>query len=471
MAIDQRPDSESYNPVKIAADTPRPAGLTKDDLAIIPQFGGNTKYSDKKYAENTFTENKGPKPAVDARANDAPNAETPTTASADPQQKLPDAVNSKDPNGQSQMLANMMKSLLTVAMLISMASGSSSKRPTISTPTGKTMTNAFSAALSILSKRYGAEKVLTAFDNGFGIFGLTQIHEEYRDMVHAALSNLVSAIIIYGEKNIPTPIIPTFTYGTNVPYPLYTFPPDMYIKQYDPQIEEEFPGYILWVGPTGDRIWTMRTPEQPPYENADQEVLTTAAYQIADALDSYVKNNLVSPDIVNTILDAQKTSIQNNGMNLVVGNNSSANLMNNLTLVLGLLGTLTTLAQQMQLPKSVVDAGKIGIALTAFSRNMAMLKQMKGASSGAFTGITAVAGLGALTSLVGGFIGGGVPSPTTGGIGSLFNNNSSLTSTISSAIGAAVTVAGVVTAMKYSRTSAPAVSAAANLVKNLGIAK
>lgn len=471
MAIDRNPDSETYNPNKIAADIPRPAGLTKDDLATIPQFSANKKYEDKQYAQNNFTENQGPKPAQEARANDAPNADNPTTASAEASQRLPDAVNSKDPNGQSQMLANMMKSLLTVAMLISMASGSSSKRPTISTPTGKTMTNAFSAALQILSKRYTAEKVLTAFDKGFGVYGLNRIHDEYRDMVHAALSNLVSSIIIYGEKNIPTLIIPTFTYGTNIPTPLYTFPPEMYIKQYDPQIEKDFPGYILWLGPNGERIFTMRTAEQPPYENADQEVLTTAAYQIADALDSYVKNGSVLPDVVNTVLDTQKTSIQNNGMNLVVGYNSSNNLMNNLTLILGLLGTLTTLAQQMQLPKSVVDAGKIGIALTAFSRNMAMIKQMKGASSGAFTGITAVAGLGALTSLVGGFMGNGVPSPVGGGIGSLFNNNSSLSSTVSTAIGAAVTVAGVATAMRYSRASAPAVSAAANLVKNLGIAK
>ena len=58
----------------------------------------------------------------------------------------------------------------------------------------------------------------------------------------------------------------------------------MYVKQYEPQEQADFPNYILWVGPTGDRIWTQRTLDQPPYTSADQEVLTTAAYQIADEI-------------------------------------------------------------------------------------------------------------------------------------------------------------------------------------------
>jgi hypothetical protein len=283
------------------------------------------------------------------------------------------------------------------------------------------------------------------------------------------LAKLIQDIIIHGEKNIPTLIIPTFTYGTNVPGPLYTFPPDMYVKQYEPQEEIDFPGYILWVGPNGDRIWTQRTEDQPPYANADQEILTTSAYQIAAALDLYVKNVSVTPQVVNDVLDAQATSVQTNGMNLVVGHNSSNKLMSNLTLILGALGLLTQLAQQLQLPKSVVDAGKIGIALTAFSRNMAMLKQMKGVSGSAFQGMAAIAGLGALASIVGGFINGGVASPLGGGIGSLFNSNISTNAVLSSALGAAVTVAGVATAMKYSRAGAVTVGAASNLIRNLGI--
>ena len=480
MAVNQTPDPEKYDEQGIAIDMPRPVGpggqIQPDHFAMIPQhykYGFVKPPSNPAYNE-TPTNDPAPvdnKVAKKSAEDNAPKKDEPTTASADPAKKLPDAVNSTDPNGKSQILMNMMQSLLTVGMLISLANGSANKRQTVSTATGKIVTNAFGAALAILSKRYTAEKVLTAFDNGFGLYGIDQIHTEYYDIVHATLSKLIQDIIVHGEKNIPTLIIPTFTYGTVVPIPLYTFPPDMYVKQYDKEAEAEYPGYILWIGPSGDRIWTQRTPDQPPYTSADQEVLTTAAYNIADALDISVKNGAVTPQLVNDTLDAQATAVQNNGMNLVVGHNSSNNLMNNLSLILLVLGILTQLAQQLQLPKSVVDTGKIGIALTAFSRNMAMIKQMKAASGGAFGGMTAVAGLGALSSLVGGFIDSGVPSPAGGGVGSLFNGNVSANSFISTALGTAATVAGVASAMQYSRAGVGSISAASNLVRNLGIAK
>ena len=484
MAVEQRPDPEKYDEQGIAIDMPRPVGpggqLQKDQFAMIPQ---HYKYGyaplppndpSNPYAQMPTTpaipaDNK---VAASSAANNAPQAKAPTTAAADPAQRLPEAVNTTDPDGKSQVLANMMKAMLTIAMLMSLASNSSNKRQTMATPTGKIVSNAFGAALAILSKRYTAEKVLAAFDSGFGEFGILQIHAEYVDIVHAALSKLIQDIIIHGDKNIPTLIIPAFTYGTNVPTPLYTFPPDMYVKQYEPQEEADFPGYILWVGPAGSnpaRVWTQRTPEQPPYTSADQEVLTTSAYQIADALDSAVKNGSVTPELVNSVLDGQATAVQNHGMNLVVGHNSSNNLMNNLSIVLGLLSLAVQIAQQLQVSKGVTDAGKMAIAATAFARNIAMIKQMKAAAGGAFGGMTAIAGLGALASIVGGFINGGIPSPAGGGVGSLFNNNISTNSFISNALGAAVTVAGVAAAMKYSRSGPVAISSASNLIRNLGI--
>jgi hypothetical protein len=109
-------------------------------------------------------------------------------------------------------------------------------------------------------------------------------------------------------------------------------------------------------------------------------------------------------------------------MNLVVGNNSSnsATLINNLTLILGLLGTIMSLAQTLGLPKSVVDAGKVGIAMTAFSRNMATIKRMQSASKGAFGGsngaLGAIAGLGALSGVVSSLGGNGVLSQVSNGV-------------------------------------------------------
>jgi hypothetical protein len=482
MAVNQSPDEEVYNDNAIAIDTPRPVGsggqIKPDHFAMIPQhykFGFVKPPSDPSYNENP-TSDAAPvdnKVADASRKQNAPKADNPTTASQSPTSKLPQAVTSADPNGQSQVLMNMMKSMLTIGMIMAMASNSRSSqttRSTINTPTGAILSNSFSGALAFLAKTYGAEKVLTAFDNGFGEFGIEQIYEEYRDIIKSCLSNFIQNIIYHGESNIPTLIIPSFTYGTNVPTPLYTFPLDMYVKSYDDTELTDFPGYILWVGPNGERIWTTRTEDQPPYTSADQEILTVAAQQIAAYLDPYVKIGTVTPAEVNLILSSQNTNIQTNGMNLLIGHNSSTKLMSNLTLVLGLLGTLTNLAQTLHLPQSVLNVGKVGIAATAFARNIAMMKQMKTFSGGAFRGITAIAGLGGLASLVGNLINGGISAPLGGGVSSLFGN-SPIGSVISTAASAALTVVAISSAMKYSGSRVGTIGAASNLLRNFGIAK
>lgn len=475
----QNPDPDRYKEGKgnISIDFPRPPD---DNPKSIPQhkLGGGEKplASADPYGELRTTDQKELGVAEEARKK-AKKPEDPTTASEDPDKRLPEAVMSADPNGQSQVLANMMKSMLTVAMIMSFGGNKSNSRPSsISSPVGKTMSNAFSAALSILTKKYKAENILTAFDNGFGLFGIDEVTSEYRDMVHAGLSKLISDIILHGPNNIPTLIIPTFTYSNNTPTPLYTSAPDMYVKQYEPQEQADFPNYILWVGPTGDRIWTQRTPEQPPYTNADQEIMTTSAYEIAAALDPLIKLNSVKPSDVNDILSHHNTTIPNKSMNLVVGNNSSNNLINNLSMILGLLGLIMQLAQTLGLPKSVVDAGKVGIAMTAFSRNMATLKRMQSASKGAFGGsgaLGAIAGLGALSGVVSSLGGNGLLSQATNGLSGALNDalGPQLTSTLSQAAGVALTVAGAATAMRYSGASVGAVNAAANILKNMRIAK
>ena len=477
----QNPDRERHKEGKgnIGIDFPR---HPDDNPKSIPQhtFGGGVKplASADPYGELRTTDQNELGVAEEARKK-AKKPDDPTTASEDPDKRLPEAVMSADPNGQSQVLANMMKSMLTIAMIMSIGNNKSNSKPSpISSPVGKTMSNAFSAALSILTKKYKAENILTAFDNGFGVDGILFVTLEYQDMVHAGLSKLISDIILHGDKNIPTLIIPTFTYGKSVPVPLYTFPPDMYVKQYEPQEEIDFPDYILWVGPDGDRVWTQRTPEQPPYKSADQEILTTSAYEIAAALDPFIKLNSVTPADINDILAHHNTVIPNKSMNLVVGNNSSnsSTLINNLTLILGLLGTIMSLAQTLGLPKSVVDAGKVGIAITAFSRNMATIKRMQSASKGAFGGngaLGAIAGLGALAGVVGSLGGNGLLSQATNGLSGALNDalGPQLTGALSQAAGVAITVAGAAAAMRYSGASLGAVNAASNILKNMRIAK
>jgi hypothetical protein len=224
----------------------------------------------------------------------------------------------------------------------------------------------------------------------------------------------------------------------------------------------------LWLGPNNEVTHTKRAPTEIPFDTPESEVQYLAELHMADALDPYIKAGSVTPKFVESLLAYNYNTIESNAMDRVVGKNSSQNLMQNLSLLLGLLGVLVQLAQSMHLPNSVLNAGKAGMALTAFSRNMAMIKQMKGASSGAFTGASAMAGLGGLLSIVGSLTGSNISIPSGGNLQSLFSSGA-VPATLTTAVSAAVTVAGVAAAMKYSGSKAATVSAAANIVRNFRI--
>jgi hypothetical protein len=479
VAVNKSQDKEIYREETVGLDPPGMSDTVKDSVKKNPNNPNSGGKTDKvvnsmrdPFNEATYTEGTEGEDAVKNVRDQQANAENPTTASADPGDKLPEAVMSKDPNGQSQILMSMFKSLLSVGMIMALAGGAgggNTSRPATSiTPTGKTMINAFAGALKILSNRYSAEQVLAAFEKGFGEYGLFDITYEYQDIVKSALSNLIEAIIFHGENKVPLPIYRSLQYAKIIPDPLVTFAPDGYIQQYFTEEEDPYPGYIMWVGPNNEVTHTKRAPTEIPFDNPESEVQYLAELHMADALDPYIKAGSVTPAFVESLLTYHNTTIDNNAMDRVVGKNSSQNLMQNLSLLLGLLGVLVQLAQSMHLPNSVLNAGKAGMALTAFSRNMAMIKQMKGASSGAFTGASAMAGLGGLLSIVGTLTGSNISIPSGGNLQSLFSGGT-IPATLTTAVSAAVTVAGVVTAMKYSGSKAATVSAAANIVRNFRI--
>jgi hypothetical protein len=79
-----------------------------------------------------------------------------------------------------------------------------------------------------------------------------------------------------------------------------------------------------------------------------------------------------------------------------------------------------------------------------------------------------MAGLGGLLSIVGSLTGSNISIPSGGNLQSLFSSGT-VPATLTTAVSAAVTVAGVAAAMKYSGSKAATVSAAANIVRNFRI--
>ena len=101
----------------------------------------------------------------------------------------------------------------------------------------------------------------------------------------------------------------------------------------------------------------------------------------------------ITPEELNVILDKNSIQVQNNGMNKSLGQNSGQNLMQLLSMLLGIAGPILNKAKSNHLPQSVMDQGSMNKSLEKFSKNIAIAKKMKDVSKGAFDLPSALSGL------------------------------------------------------------------------------
>jgi len=380
---------------------------SKGDTIQTPNVTTNTKVGSNSLppvnppyiGEPTYIDNSAGAEPISVLRKLMQNPDDPTTAAADLTTDLNSAIKRVDPAAISQALKSMY-SLLSLVNSITQSHSNAA--------VNKTVTNALSGALIALSNKYGFETVLTIFDSVLSNNGINNILPQYQNMVKEALSNLVQAVIKNGSiTEIPELPIPVLVYGKTVPTPLYIQEqiPDLYIQQYYTPETDPYPGYIQWLGPSGDYIYTMRTPTQYPYSSATEDIQGTAQQELVIALTPYfivtVTPNILSVTILNTILTQSQTNTQNNGYEKSLGNNASTNIMSFLPQLLGVAGTIIKAAQSNYLPQSVLNVGSINTSLQKFSKNLAMVKQMQSISVGAFAPPSALSLLQSLTGLSG----------------------------------------------------------------------
>ena len=108
----------------------------------------------------------------ESRKKFAPRSDTPTMASADPFQKLPEALMQADPAMMSQILPNFYKQFMQIRNLLtafdSMNSNSKNPNANVDRSSNVAITDVFSGALAILVKRFNYYQVLTVLFNALG---------------------------------------------------------------------------------------------------------------------------------------------------------------------------------------------------------------------------------------------------------------------------------------------------------------
>jgi hypothetical protein len=354
------------------------------------------KYTDAKVVENGTG-----KPSVEtSREKNAPNADKPTTAAADPGLDISSIIKQVDPLGTAQAFAKMVIQLNMIRSIMKVSGGGNKPNA----PANKElMKSSIVGALGLLVQKYGYDQVIKAFTLAFADGNIKYIDPRYKEILTECILTLVQQSLQHGVKNIPVSSLPTLVYGNLVPKVLVVTVPDLYVQQYFTQKEDPYPGYIQWKGQDGTTIYTKRSKTELPFKSMTEELTMISERSIATALGPYIKHLNLTVFIINSVFAAQDHYTQTAGLDKSIGKNA----LSNLSKILGLAGLAINLVQSAHLPNSVLNTGAVSKTLGDFSKNMAFLKVMKNNSSMAFMpplpfgNLAAIPGLSNLAGLAG----------------------------------------------------------------------
>jgi hypothetical protein len=303
----------------------------------------------------------------DVRDNFAPNADKPTTSSA---QKgltdLPSILSKIDPSGISSVLPSMFQQFGLVKASVGGTSQGARK---------KIIEDSLTGALIILTNKYGYEKVITAFEKALINEGIKHININYRDIVKNALANLIQQVEEHGPNSLPVLSYKTVTEIGPEPSPIVNIIPNFYIQQYFIQEYDPYPGYIRWnSSDITIFVYTRRRLGEYYFESPEEEIKALSELELAKNLDIHIRDNTLTARLLNNFLTNEDNNVGTSAAEKGMGKNSSKNLMNSLTQLLGYVGSGVNSQQSTQLPVSVLNKNSIASSLQDFSKNMGMVK-------------------------------------------------------------------------------------------------
>lgn len=416
-----------------------------------------------KYAEPPVHE-EDDKKLSDVREKLAKNADKPTTASAEQGQKdLPQILQQIDPQKKAQVLPQLYQQMQSMQSIMKMGmgggagggGGGQSEFSQSSTSSGikNTMHDSFTGALAILVRKYGFERVIDIFTKLLNRESINLLKYDYKDVVTNSLSNLIKLALYFGPLNIPVSQYEDGIFGDNIPpndkIVLQAQIPDLWRKVYYVLSLDPYPGYQEWVSYTNsnDKLWVKKPEVHYYFSSSSQEIYYTSEKELAEDLDPYFMfatpekpSLIITMEILNSLLDKQRTNVETNTMNNALGNNSGNQNSGGgggggagqaLGMLQGMLGgQLQQLLQGMQtdMMQKTVLTGEVQKGLQEFTKHMGITNQLfelgNSALGGGMGGLGSLMNMGGIGNILGGFgIGGGgiggVLGNVTGGAGLL----------------------------------------------------
>ena len=300
----------------------------------------------------------------ESRTRRAHKCDVPSTAGANPKtKKIKTVLDEMDPQRLSEIYKNMHNELSKIDSLLAYSNSSGGGNETPASEVKLSLTDSLTGALSILVKKYGYNTVIELFSEFLNDVTISSMPTDYQEIVRNSFIALYITYVIYGEKDIPVSVLPEIVNGNNIPTELVSINnvPDLYVQQYYTVDTDPYPGFIEWIGPDDEKIYTVRGITDFPYENIDDHVYSLAEQGLAKVLDVYFVNTDIklSVALFLAMLIEFCNLIEDQGIKSTVGKNGN-NFSGNLQTLLGsVLGTLTQTALTGHVPNSFLNQSKI----------------------------------------------------------------------------------------------------------------
>lgn len=304
------------------------------------------------------------------REKHAPNADLPTTASAQKGLKDLSAIAKQvDPSSLSSIMPQMHNMMGQVAAAMSGSSQSSRK---------EVIKDILTGALLILSEEFGVEHVLEILANALEDNAIRYVHEDYRSIVTDAIANIVELVAEHGVHNLPLHSYHTVLEIGDEPDPVVSNVPDLYVQQYYLFDQDPTPGYIDWISQDGDTtVYTLRTIGDPYYETPIEEITHTQETALATALHDYFEEENLTAKVLGELLEEFDLQTKEGLDDKSMGKNAGKNNGQLMQQLMGYMAPIVNKQKEEQLPPSVLDQNSIKDSLEKYSQNMSQLRNIK----------------------------------------------------------------------------------------------
>lgn len=315
------------------------------------------------------------KKAVDSKLKEATK---PTTASADKSNKgdVLSIIQKVDPSGLSSTLPSAVGSFASVKDIMSMTSASGITN---------LMSGGIQGAIGQLAGQFGLKNVM-----------LPMIALMNSNLLTGPAQNALKAAILSTIRNGPATGVVSRTVPAHNPaiHPLplanlivlASAVPSNYVQMYYDIDSEPYPGYIEWRDPDNRQlvVYSLRGNE-PHYDSAEAHVTGTSAAALhgnmVGTLQAIPAGGTPTPAQLAALASAISGNLditQAMGLTKILGKGASLANMAKMAAMLipGIAGKIQGILSG-QLPKSVLDAGKVTKTMNSFTKNQALLKKKK----------------------------------------------------------------------------------------------